>query len=241
MALVTGAHAQSPPGATSTGPGVMRTVEFRGAPIAVRVAAGRMSQVEFWTEIGTVVSNFTKEQVSIETVGRRIYLMPRTEGLSGELFVVLTTAHSITLAVVDDPDRRDLTLRVLAPAGEGERQRQATRELTPLRLLRAMLLNRPLTEITVTAGGDTVVYDDGAVQLRLGQIWTTPALEGLILTVENRRPVWIRLPVDSLTLPGLLAIHIEAETLAPPPSTPEERVAAQHRTRLFLVRVASRR
>jgi hypothetical protein len=219
----------------------MRTVEFRGAPIAVRVAAGRMSQVEFWTDIGTVVSNFTKEQVSIETAGRRIYLMPRTHGLSGELFVVLTTAQSITLAVVDDPDRRDLTLRVLAPAGEVERSRPAARELTPLRLLRAMLLDRPLTEITVVAGGETVVYDDGAVQLRLARIWTTPTLQGLILTVENLRPAWIRLPVDSLALPGLLAVHIEAETLAPPPTTPEERVAAQHRTRLFLVRIPSRR
>jgi hypothetical protein len=46
---------------------------------------------------------------------------------------------------------------------------------------------------------------------------------------------------DRLAFPGLLAVHAESEWLAPPPATPEQALAARHRTRLYLVRTAGER
>lgn len=229
------ARAEDLPGAAAEA-GAVRTVEARGAPLAVRVAVGRMTQVTFWEPIASVVTNFAKEQMSFETTGPRLYLAPLEPGLSGELFIVLTTGQPITLAVVEASERRDLAVQVLPPAAEAERLRRETTELTALRLLRAMLLGRPAAGITVSRGTGDVVYDDGAVRLTLDAVWRTPRLEGLILAAENLRPLWIRLPIERFVLPGLLAVHAEAETLAPPPATAEERLAARHRTRLYLVR-----
>jgi hypothetical protein len=62
-----------------------------------------------------------------------------------------------------------------------------------------------------------------------------------VLTAENLRPLWIVLPLDRLAFPGLLAIHAETEQLAPPPGSPEQALAARHRTRLYLVRAAEGR
>ncbi|MCI0547731.1 MAG: hypothetical protein L0027_10655, partial [Candidatus Rokubacteria bacterium] len=71
----------------------------------------------------------------------------------------------------------------------------------------------------------------------LRQVCRAPHLEGDVLITENLRAMWIRLPNERIHFPGLLAIHAESESLAPQPTTPEETLAARHRTRLFLIRV----
>lgn len=216
--------------------GAVRTVEARGRPIAIRVAVGRMTQVILWEPIASVVTNFTQPQMSFDTQGTRLYLAPLESGLSGELFIILKTDQQVTLAVIEDPERRDLVVQILPLGAEADRVRQETAELTALRLLRAMMLDRPVANVTVSKGTGDVVYNDGAVRLTLDATWRTPRLEGLILGAENLRPLWIRLPIERLVLPGLLAVHVEAEALAPPPQTAEERLAGRHRTRLYLVR-----
>ena len=85
------------------------------------------------------------------------------------------------------------------------------------------------------------MYEDGALRLTRLATWTSPALEGVILGVENLRPLWVTIPLDRLAFPGLLAVHAESESLAPPPAMPEQALAARHRTRLYLVRVAGER
>jgi hypothetical protein len=100
-----------------------------------------------------------------------------------------------------------------------------------------MILDVPLPGVSPTRGNGRAVYDDGALRLTLLATWTSPALEGEILAAENLRPLWITLPLDRLAFPGLLAVHAESESLAPPPTTPEQALAAQHRTRLYLVRM----
>jgi hypothetical protein len=116
-----------------------------------------------------------------------------------------------------------------------------TAGLTPLRLMRAMILDVPLPGVSPAPGDGRVVYEDGALRLTLLRTWTSPALEGVVLAAENLRPLWITLPLDRLAFPGLLAVHAEAEQLAPPPATPEQALAARHRTRLYLVRVVEGR
>jgi hypothetical protein len=95
--------------------------------------------------------------------------------------------------------------------------------------------------VSPAQGDGQVVYDDGALRLTRLAAWTSPALEGVILGVENLRPLWVTIPLDRLAFPGLLAVHAESESLAPPPATPEQALAARHRTRLHLVRTAGDR
>jgi len=230
---------------TAGGPrsrGTARAVEARGEPIVVRLGFHRMTQVQFAGDIHQVITAFTKQQISMETTGSRLFLSALEPDLSGELFVTLAGGPTLTLIVVPAIGiERDLVVRVVSPAAEAAARTAETAGLTPLRLLRAMIRNTPLPGVSPAPGDGQIVYDDGALRLtRLGT-WTSPAFEGLILGVENLRPLWIALPLDRLALPGLLAVHVESEALAPPPVTPEQALAAQHRTRLYLVRTAGDR
>jgi hypothetical protein len=178
----------------------------------------------------------------METTGPRLFLSALEPDLSGELFVTLAGGSTLTLIVVSATGtERDLVVRVVSPVAEAATRAAETAGLTPLRLLRAMIRNTLLPGVSPAPGDGQVVYDDGALRLtRLGT-WTSPALEGVILGVENLRPLWVALPLDRLAFPGLLAVHAESESLAPPPVTAEHALAAQHRTRLYLVRTAGDR
>jgi hypothetical protein len=223
-------------------PGVTRAVEARGEPIVLRLGFQRMVQVQFGAEIQQVITVFTKQQVSMETVGPRLFLSALEPDLSGELFVTLAGGTTLTLIVVPAIGmERDLVVRVISPAAEPAARATETAGLTPLRLLRAMIRNTPLPGVSPTPGGGHVVYEDGALRLTRLATWTSPALEGVILGVENLRPLWVTVPLDRLAFPGLLAVHAESESLAPPPATPEQALAARHRTRLYLVRTAGDR
>jgi hypothetical protein len=222
--------------------GTTRAVEARGEPTLVRLGYQRMTQVQFAGDIQQVITAFTKQQISMETTGSRLFLSALEPDLSGELFVTLAGGSTLTLIVLPATGtERDLVVRVVSPVAEAATRAAETAGLTPLRLLRAMIRNTPLPGVSPAPDDGQVVYDDGALRLtRLGT-WTSPALEGVILGVENLRVLWVALPLDRLAFPGLLAVHAESEALAPPPVTPEQALAAQHRTRLYLVRTAGDR
>jgi hypothetical protein len=222
--------------------GATRAVEARGEPIVIRLGHRRMTQVHFPADIQQVVTAFTKSHVSLETAGPRLFLSALEPDVSGEVFVTLSTGGTLALVIVPAvPNQRDLVVRIVSPAAEVAARVAETAGLTPLRLMRAMILDLPLPGVSPTPGDGRVVYEDGALRLTLLRTWTSPALEGVVLAAENLRPLWVTLPLDRLAFPGLLAVHAEAEQLAPPPATPEQALAARHRTRLYLVRVAEGR
>jgi len=212
--------------------GVTRAVEARGGPILIRLGPRRMTQVHFPSDIQQVVTAFAKPQVSLETAGPRLFLSALEPDVSGELFVTLSTGGTLALVIVPaGPGERDLVVRVVSPVAEATVRMAETAGLTPLRLMRAMILDVPLPGVSPAPGDGRVVYEDGALRVTLLRTWTSPAIEGLVLAAENLRPLWIALPLDRLAFTGLLAVHAEAEQLAPPPATPEQALAARHRTR----------
>ncbi len=100
-------------------PGVTRAVEARGEPIVLRLGFQRMAQVQFGAEIQQVITAFTKQQVSMETVGPRLFLSALEPDLSGELFVTLAGGTTLTLIIVPAMGmERDLVVRVVSPVAE---------------------------------------------------------------------------------------------------------------------------
>jgi len=104
--------------------------------------------------------------------------------------------------------------------------------------MRAMILGVQEPGVTVTRSRPPfVAYNDSVLVLRTLATWKTPRYEGVVLEAENLTDQWLRLALESLHFPGLLAAHAERDSLAPRPTKPDEALAAQQKTKVYLVRV----
>ena len=107
-----------------------------GEPIVLRLEFQRMAQVQLSAEIQQVITAFTKQQVSMETVGPSLFLSALEPDLSGELFMTLAGGTMLTLIIVPAMGmERDLVVRVVPPAAETAARGTETAGLTPRRLL----------------------------------------------------------------------------------------------------------
>lgn len=220
-----------------------RLAPWTGQPPAVHVAVGRTTAVTFPAAITSIVTTASKETLTIETVGSRLFLSPLIPDYAGEIFVILANDEQIPLLARSvAPDRADLALRLVGGSAGGSGPPGGTPEhssaWTPLRLMRAMILGVQEPGVTVTPGPPSfVAYNDSVLVLRTLATWKTPRYEGVVLEAENLTNQWLRLALESLHFPGLLAVHAERDSLAPRPEKPEEALAGQQKTRVYLVRV----
>ncbi len=220
----------------------VRLAPWTGQPVAVNVAVGRTTAVTFPAAISSIVTSASKETLTLETVGSRLFLSPLVPDYAGQIFVILANDEQVPLLARSVlPDKADLALRLLAGSAAGSGAPRTPPESsgawTPLRLMRAMILGVQGPGVTVTPSPRPfVAYSDSVLVLRTLATWKTPRYEGVILEAENLTDQWLRLALESLHFPGLLAVHAERDSLAPRPTKPEEALAAQQTTKVYLVR-----
>lgn len=221
----------------------VRLAPWTGQPVTVHVAVGRTTAVTFPAAITSIVTTASKETVTLETVGSRLFLSPLVADYAGEIFVILATDDQVPLLVrAVAPEQADLAVRLVPGSAAGTGSPSAAADSrgawTPLRLMRAMILGVQEPGVTVTRSRQPlVVYNDSVLVLRTLATWTTPRYEGIVLEAENLTTQWLRLALESLHFPGLLAVHAERDSLAPRPTKPDEALAAQQTTKVYLVRI----
>lgn len=221
----------------------VRLAPWTGQPITVNLAIGRTTAIVFPAAITSIVTTASKDTLTLETVASRLFLSPLVPDYAGEIFVILANDDQVPLLARSvAPEQADLALRIVPGSVSGGRSPGATAEssgaLTPLRLMRAMILGVQEPGVSVTRNAQPfVAYNDSVLVLRTLATWKAPHYEGLVLEAENLTDQWLRLALESLHFPGLLAVHAERESLAPRPTKPEEALAAQQKMKVYLVRV----
>ena len=245
VVLVASLAAATPAQERATAPRTpaVRLAPWTGQPVNVNVAVGRTTAIAFPAAITSIVTTASKETLTIETVASRLFLSPLVPDYAGEIFVILANDEQVPLLVRSvAPERADLALRLVAgsaaASGASSTASDSGSAWTPLRLVRAMILGVQEPGVTVTRSPQPfVAYDDSVLVLRTLATWKTPRYEGVVLEAENLTDQWLRLALESLHFPGLLAVHAERDSLAPRPTKPEEALAAQQKMKVYLVRV----
>jgi hypothetical protein len=79
------------------------------------------------------------------------------------------------------------------------------------------------------------LYNDGQLSLQLLEVFLAPTMRGYVVEAQNLTSVSVPTPVENLTIPGLQAVAAEQQLLYPQPRTVEEKLAAAHRCKMYLV------
>ena len=213
-----------------------RLVEYVGTPIPIRLSLARPEPVEvqFPEDVVDVVTPLQEQQIGIEFVGPRLYLHAM-KALDGGLFAITSSgSYGLTLSTTR-MDKHDTVVRI-APAGQHAAARvAATQQLTAVDLVRFMRRKEIPPGVDHATASGREVYNDGTLSLRFVEAYLAPTMRGYVLTAENVADVSVTVPIQNLTMPGLLAAAAEVYTLAPRPHTVEEKLAAAHRCQVYVV------
>lgn len=246
-------------------------VTFTGAPISVHLAPGRLTELVFPREVLDVISG-DEVAVASKPGDAVVYLRPARPAFETSVFVRLAGGYSVPIEVREATDGRptlaihvrfDRRLRAIEGLARGEAEAPAVanarREPSPIALIRAMVLDRPLAGYSIVDGGGAIEVERPDVQIRRVKTWVSPVWDGLVLEIENRTDQPLKL--DPLAFQGTEAhrpelelsppavreratapryVYLAADTLAPRPTFASAEATGAHRTRVLLVRPAAK-
>ena len=195
---------------------------------------GETSEVELPEEIADIVTALAVDVLEVTYNGRYIYLHP-THEISGQVFAISDSGVSYKLIVTTDADTVDTSVRITATGTQTRQRLLATRTLTAVNLIRAMVRKERLPGVEYAEAEPEEVYNDGTLSLRILEAYWTPTMRGYVLQVENLTRVSVPVPIQNIEMPGLLAIGARAQLLYPTPQTLEEELAAAHQSVVYLV------
>jgi hypothetical protein len=233
-----------------------REVKYTGSEQNIYVNPGEPTQIVF---PGKIEGGFKRKNsaLALERNGNFLVLFAQPD-LTDEgeaLLVLLDDKRSYAIRVLPSLDEhpRDETVRIIderedtdfenGPLNPDLVPRDGFAPPTvPSGLIRNMIL---VAEMGKTKGipgyrrsnrytGETVLHD-GALEAKIDEIFMGPDLWGYVLSVENLLDTNQKLNPASFRLDGTRAISAERWELAARPETAEQKLAAGHKAKVYIV------
>lgn len=233
-----------------------REVKYVGNEQSIYVNPGEPTQIVF---PGKIEGGFKRKNsaLALERNGNFLVLFAQPD-LTDEgeaLLVLLDDKRSYAIRVVPATDEhvRDESVRLIDEREDTDYENgPATPDLVPRDgfapptiasgLIREMVL---VAEKGVKKGitgyrrsnrytGETVLHD-GALEARIDEIFMGPDLWGYVLSVENMLDTTQRLNPATFRLDGTRAVSAERWELAARPDTAEQKLAAAHKAKVYIV------
>lgn len=213
-----------------------RVIEFDGQQIIVRVTQGRTTQVELPEAVANIITGIDQNKLSLEHSKNRIFIHPIIF-IEGDIFVITENNHSYPFSlVIGEESNRDVTVVVNHAAMKAQEKLKTFRH-EPSVLLRAMMMGKELEGIDIVAHHSEIIYNDGSIIIRLEKTFMTPSnLRGYVMIIENISDLDLNIPLQKIYFDGLIAIAAEREFLSRKPITPDEKMANNHISKLYMIR-----
>jgi hypothetical protein len=237
-----------------------RDIEYRDSEVVVRVSPNDPTQIQF----PSPVAGGFKKRVSVLSLEPRDtdLVVFAGEGLNeaGEAIIVRLKdgrSYSLRIAKATAASPRDNQVKILdtrAPVvGEEETDpayREKRFEYAPpsqvAGLLREMTLISEFGKTSIPGyrasesyKGQTVL-NDGALLAKIDKIFMGPNLWGYVLETENLLETTQKINPAAFRIDGTRAISAKNWELAPIPQTAEQKLAAAHTTKVYIVAKARR-
>ncbi len=176
--------------------------------VVVRAALGKALEIDVESGVGDLVRSGDPLTLKVEHTAGHLFVTPLTT-TPADLVVIDTLGRSYRIKYVFD---QGFDERVVITGARSDGDLDNDQDA-------AMALMRDLIRGRASAGAvakesHVVMFDNGLVRMRAVMIHELPQLVGYILEIENLKEYPVMVPLQQITLFGLLAIASEKDILA---------------------------
>ena len=183
-----------------------------GDEIPLRLKTGMITEAEFPEKIANVTKSIASEALQIETLGNRIFFLPR-ENIDSQVYVVTQDNVSYCLHLIMDETQAPTCIKIEKPH-QVTNEEKASDIVNTVELMKALLTGRQPPGAVSSKLHPKEIFNNGKFRIVIDEVYEfSNNVKALCLTFENltRKPVVV--PIEHIELPGLLAISVDTQIL----------------------------
>ena len=204
-----------------------------GGEIPLRLKIGMITEAEFPEKIANVTKSISSESLQIETLGNRMFFLPR-ENLDSQIYVVTQDNVSYCLHLIMDEAQAPTRIKITKPH-EAENDEKASDIANTVEQMKALLTGRQPPGAVSSKLHPKEIFNNAKLRISIDEVYEFPNnVKAFCLTFENltRKPMVV--PIEHIELPGLLAISIDTQILEPRPHDTNKKTSA-YMTKAYMV------
>ena len=211
---------------------ISRAADY-SSEIPLRLKTGMITEAEFPEKIANVTKSISSESLQIETLGNRMFLLPR-ENLDSQIYVVTQDNVSYCLHLIMDEAEAPSRIKITKPH-EAENDEKASDIANTVEQMKALLTGRQPPGAVSSKLHPKEIFNNAKLRISIDEVYEFPNnVKAFCLTFENltRKPMVV--PIEHIELPGLLAISIDTQILEPRPHDTNKKTSA-YMTKAYMV------
>ena len=180
--------------------------------ISLRLKAGMITEAEFPDKIANVTKSVAGEILQIETLGNRIFLLPR-ESFDSRLYVVTQDNVSYCLHLIMDETQAATRIKIKKPHQEVSTE-QSRDTANTVELMKALMIGRQPPGSVSSKLHPQDIFNNAKLRITIDEVYELAGgTKAFVLTFENLVDKPVIVPIEHIELPGLLAISVDSQIL----------------------------
>ena len=201
--------------------------------ITLRLKAGMITEAEFPDKIANVTKSVANETLQIETLGNRIFLLPR-ENLESQLYVVTQDNVSYCLHLIMDETQAATRIKIEKPHQQTNEE-QGKDTANTVELMKALLTGRQPPGSVSSRLHSQEIFNNGRIRIIIDEAYELSSkLKAFVLTFENLGDKPVVVPIEHIEFPGLLAISVDSQILEARPHDANKKPTG-HTTKAYMI------
>ena len=180
--------------------------------ITLRLKSGMITEAEFPEKIANVTKSVASEALQIETLGNRIFLLPR-ENLESQVYVVTQDNVSYCLHLIMDEAGAPTRIKIEKPHQQTNEE-QGKDAANTVELMKALLTGRQPPGSVSSKLHPQDIFNNAKLRIIINEVYELQGgAKAFVLTFENLGDKPVVVPIEHIELPGLLAISVDSSIL----------------------------
>lgn len=201
--------------------------------ITLRLKTGMITEAEFPDKIANVTKSVTSEILQIETLGNRIFLLPR-ENLESQVYVITQDNVSYCLRLIMDEAQAPTRVKIKKPHSQANEE-QGRDTANTVELMKALLTGRQPPGAVSTKLHPQDIFNNAKLRITIDEVYELAGgTKAFVLTFENLIDKPVIVPIEHIELPGLLAISVDSQILEARPHDTNKK-PSRHTAKAYMI------